>query len=185
MVSALVFGLLVAAVHAALEKTIIENARKKLYGEMEALFEKGSTFTPVATPEGEVLYYRVVGTDQQPAEYALVDEGGGFVDKIRLLVAVDEKIQMLRGFAVLKSSETPGFGDKIKEDPFHGQFVQCPGDRKLMVVKTGDRAKVDSEIVAITGATISSEAVVKIVNDVLRNLRDLKTASGPSSGTGK
>ena len=39
------------------------------------------------------------------------------------------------------------------------------------MVKSGDRSVVDEQIVAITGATISSEAVTKIVNEVVVSLR--------------
>jgi electron transport complex protein RnfG len=99
--------------------------------------------------------------------------GGGFADKIVLLVTLDPGLEKLLGIAVLKSNETPGFGDKIKNPPFKDQFGGCPVQEKLMVVKTGDRSKVDREIVSITGATISSEAVTKIVNDAVREMKTI------------
>ena len=81
-------------------------------------------------------------------------------------------MENLLGFSVLKTNETPGFGDKIKNAEFSDQFRGCPAV-KLTVEKTGDRSVADDKIVAITGATISSEAVVTIINSALNNMRDL------------
>ena len=67
---------------------------------------------------------------------------------------------------VLTSNETPGLGAKITYDStFIGEFdgVGTP----LSGVKK-DRAKGQhDEVVMITGATISSRAVIKIINDRL------------------
>ena len=170
--SALVFGLLVAVVHGALEQTIAKNARDKLEREMKSLFGQDSSSEPVNDEAGQqVLYYLVKDPTGVTAGYAFEAVGGGFADKIKLLVGTDEQMENLVGIAILKTNETPGFGDKIKNDPFRGQFKNCPLHEKILVVTTGDAGKLDREIVAITGATISSEAVTKIVNDSVIAMR--------------
>lgn len=172
MTSALVFGLLVAVVHGALEQKIADNARLKLEREMKYLFGQDSSSKPVNDQTGQqVLYYLIKDQTGETAGYAFEAVGGGFADKIKLLVATDEQIENLVGIAILKTNETPGFGDKIKNDPFRGQFNNCPLQEKILVVTTGDAGKLDREIVAITGATISSEAVTKIVNDAVNTMR--------------
>lgn len=168
LVSALVFGLLVAAVHGTLDERIKRNAREKLERALRTLLTEAATFSPVTAEVADgrkVGYY--VGEDPAAAVagYALEVAGSGFADEIRLLVAFDVQQQNYLGIAVLKSNETPGFGAKIKEEQFKGQFRNCPAEQRLLVIKTGDRSIADERIVAITGATISSEAVVKIVND--------------------
>lgn len=102
--------------------------------------------------------------------WAFVCEGSGFADKIKLVLTVDAAFENLVGFGVLASNETPGFGDKIKNNYFRTQFIKAPAT-KLVLSKTGDDKKIDSEIVAITGATVSSEAVVKILNNYIRQIK--------------
>jgi electron transport complex protein RnfG len=174
LAASLVFGLLVAGVHGQLKGPIEQNAKNKLAREMRLLLGEGSSFEPVVDDKGQELYYKGI-KDGQVTGYAFKAVGGGFADKIELLVAVDADWKNLLGIAVLKTNETPGFGDKMKEPQFKGQFNNCPAadkQNKLTVLKTGDRSKVDREIVAITGATITSEAVTKIVNNAVIAMRE-------------
>ena len=64
---------------------------------------------------------------------------------------------------VLESRETPGLGDKIYKDAkFVAEFRELVVDPVIELIKGhGERA---NQVDAITGATISSRAVVKILN---------------------
>ena len=65
---------------------------------------------------------------------------------------------------VLESKETPGLGDKIYKDAdFVANFSALSADPQIVTVKKGTRSAAN-EVDAITGATISSEAVVNILN---------------------
>ena len=70
----------------------------------------------------------------------------------------------------LASSETPGFGDQIKSDYYRKQYAGAPAEQ-LTLAKSGDPTAADAQIVAITGATVSSEAVVDIVNTFLTQIK--------------
>lgn len=61
-------------------------------------------------------------------------------------------------------SDTPGLGLKAKDDAFKGQYVGKDAE-KLTVVKGGGAG--DAEINAISGATITSNAVTNAVNAAL------------------
>jgi electron transport complex protein RnfG len=66
---------------------------------------------------------------------------------------------------VLESRETPGLGDKIYKDAdFVGSFSPLSIDPNIVAVKKGTKSR-PNEIDAITGATISSKAVVRIINE--------------------
>jgi electron transport complex protein RnfG len=101
---------------------------------------------------------------------AFVAEGGGFQDIISLMVGVTPDFSKFTGLAVLSQKETPGLGTKIAYDPsrkgnetwFVDQF-QGKKSGNLTYVKN-QKAYGDSEIEAITGATISSNAVITILN---------------------
>jgi electron transport complex protein RnfG len=65
---------------------------------------------------------------------------------------------------VLESKETPGLGDKIfKDQPWVDQFFAGP-QTPLIPVKPGAGKGLPGEIDTITGATISSKAVMAIIN---------------------
>jgi Na+-translocating ferredoxin:NAD+ oxidoreductase RnfG subunit len=79
---------------------------------------------------------------------------------------VDAAFETMAGFDVLASNQTPGFGDQIKGDYFQDQFAGAPVTR-LSLVGTGDPDTIDADVVAISGATVSSTAVVEAINHYL------------------
>lgn len=96
--------------------------------------------------------------------YAIPGEGAGFQDTIRLLYGYDPARKRIVGMRILDSRETPGLGDKIFKDPaFAKEFLDLDFSQPLQVVKGGGTG--GHEVDAITGATISSKAVVRIINE--------------------
>lgn len=96
--------------------------------------------------------------------YAIPGEGAGFQDTIRLLYGYDPARKRIVGMRILDSRETPGLGDKIFKDPaFAKEFLDLDFSQPLQVVKGGGTG--EHQVDAITGATISSKAVVRIIND--------------------
>ena len=81
----------------------------------------------------------------------------GFGGKIELIVGIlmDGTIT---GYKVIEQSETPGLGSKVTEPQFSNQFVG-----KNAYTDNFDLKKDGGEIDAVTGATISSRAVVGAV----------------------
>ena len=121
-----------------------------------------------ANPKKLEQVYLGFGPGDQRIGFAIVAGAAGFQDVIQLIFGYDPKNRALLGMKVLESKETPGLGDKIEKDPaFVGQFrgAQAP----LVGVKKGKRSK-PSEVDMITGATISSKAVIRIINNALERL---------------
>ena len=181
-----VFGLLLAVTNAAWQPRIVQNEINKfnrLAGNLLTDaddFEKAAEDVEVDTGKGKKIKTNIkkgVSEDGDCAGWAFVCEGSGFADKIKLVVTVDAEFEKLAGFGVLASNETPGFGDKIKNDYYRNQFIGAPA-AQLVLSKTGDDKKIDSEIVAITGATVSSEAVVKILNNYIVQIKTCMHAEG-------
>jgi len=106
-------------------------------------------------------------------------ETPGFGDKIIMVVAANPEFDKLIGFDVLACSETPGFGDKImiKGGFYQAQFQGAPAG-ELSLVKMGDDKKIDAEIVAITGATVTSRAVVDAFNTFIPAVKEAATQKG-------
>lgn len=70
----------------------------------------------------------------------------------------------ITGVGIREINDTPGLGLKAKEADFRDQYVGKNAD-SLTVTKTG--ASADNEIDAISGATVTSNAVTNAVNAAL------------------
>ena len=91
----------------------------------------------------------------------------GFQDVIMVIFGLDPATQRLSGMKILDSKETPGLGDKIyKDKAFVSQFFDGPLT-PLVGVKVGAGKGEPNEVDTITGATISSKAVIGIINHAL------------------
>ncbi len=179
IVSSFCFGLLIAASNAALSPQIERNLANKLNQLTIVLLPAAKQFIPLdvdievqtgAGKKEKVKIYKAVSDTDECVGWSFKAVGEGFSGKIELVVAVDKDFEKIAGFEVLTSSETPGFGDQIKLSYFRSQFAGAPAD-ELTVVKTGDPSKIDADIVAITGASVSSEAVVNILNSFLSSIK--------------
>ena len=86
----------------------------------------------------------------------------GYSGPIQLIVAVRAD-GTLSGVRVLGHRETPGLGDKIAFDPeFKANFEALAVKPRIVAIKDGKTEP--NQVDCITGATISSEAVVTILN---------------------
>ena len=132
--------------------------------------DSGTLRLPTAG-ESEDLY---LGFDAQGAVTGVAIEGSGmgYQDVIRLIYGYSPATGRIIGMRVLESRETPGLGDKIIiDDDFVSAFdaleipLSADGSQVLhpvRAIKAGDERQ-DWEIDSITGATISSRAVAKII----------------------
>lgn len=174
------FGLLIAVTDAALSPQIEENKATKLNQLTMDLLREARRFVALDAEievklaggkKEKVKVYKALSEAGECVGWSFNASGQGFADKIELVVAVDKNFEKIAGFNVLVSNETPGFGDRIKSSYYRDQFAEAPAG-KLTLVKTGDPKKIDSEIVSITGATVSSEAVIGIINTFLIQIKE-------------
>ena len=180
IVSSFCFGLLLAVANAAWSPQIEQNRVNKLNHSMGSLLKGAEKFEWAADVEIEAprggkksrsIVYKANNAEGNCVGWAFIGVGSGFADKIELVIAVDKNFEKVAGFDVLSSNETPGFGDQIKNDYYRDQFSGAPAGR-LELSKMGDEKKIDEQIVAISGATISSSAVVAIFNDYIDQIKN-------------
>lgn len=189
IVASFIFGLLIAVTNAGLEPRIKQNEKDKRDNLMKGLISDANSFevaierAEIAGDRGKVFrtdIYKALDESKNSVGFAFVAEGAGFADKIKLVIAVDGRCEKFFGFKVLSSNETPGFGSKIAEDDpeskydFADQFKGAPAE-EVELIKTGKLEVIeviDSQIAAISGATVSSEAVVKIFNTYTDKVRE-------------
>jgi electron transport complex protein RnfG len=102
-----------------------------------------------------------------PVGVAVSRGESGFQDVVLIILGFDPVEGKLTGMKVLESKETPGLGDKIfKDKAFVGQFFAGP-ELPLVSVKAGSGKGEPNEIDSITGATISSKTVTRIINNAV------------------
>ena len=105
--------------------------------------------------------------------YAVEVAPTGFNGAIKMMVGVDNEGKITR-ISVISQTETAGLGavcaeKTTKGEDFRAQYEGKSGE--ILVIKSGTPA--DNEIVAISGATISSKAVTAGINAALACVQGL------------
>lgn len=103
--------------------------------------------------------------------YAFTAEGNGYQGTIKIIAGISPDLSVMKGMEILESQETPGLGAEITRDGFREQFIGLQAKEPLEYVKNQKPEKAN-QIEAITGATISSRAVVSILNAGISDLRE-------------
>lgn len=189
--------------------------RNKAAALERAIFEviPGGASKVTFTPDGETLrplvegeapavrYHAAYDQDGALAGVAIEAQGQGFADVLKVLYGYSPDCRCIVGFKVLESKETPGLGDKIETDPaFTANFEALDVSldesgaaivNPIVFAKPGQKSQ-PWQVEGITGATISSKAVARILHDstadvvifLERNLQVLRDGS-PSSVVAK
>jgi electron transport complex protein RnfG len=187
IICSIFFGGMLAATDAAWKDKIEKNKQEKFNRKASELlggdvkYEVIEKALPVDLGKGKPTPVELIkGTRNGVcAGWTFKCIGKGFGGDIEMVVAVDAGFEKIMGFRILASSETPGFGDKLNivDGFYQSQFKGAPvGDLKL--IKMGDNKKIDNQIVAISGATVSSTAVVKGFNVYLPQIKKWLTEKG-------
>lgn len=124
-----------------------ENSMKLLIPEADEFEEKGKVY--------------LAKSDSELIGVCVISEALGYGGTVQVMVGVN-KDGKVAGIDILSHSETPGLGANADKPEFTGQFTGKTGN--ITVSKTGGE---ENEIQAISGATITSNAVTKAVNEAL------------------
>jgi Na+-translocating ferredoxin:NAD+ oxidoreductase subunit G len=149
---------LLAAVNALTKTKIVAQARAEEEVSLKEVLPGAVRFEPVMSG-AELLYYK--GYDKQDRLIGVVirASGRGYASQIDTVAGMlmDGTITAIK---VVNQNETPGLGSRVAEPEFTAQFSNK---------KPGQFAEVE----AITGATISSRAVINSVQRKAREVRGL------------
>lgn len=182
LILSLAFGATLAGVELGLKPRIIENKRNETYGQVPSLVPGADR---AQTTEIEIdghSIFEARSEDGSQVGWVVPAGGQGFADRIEVLVGLDLEATRITGIFVLDQKETPGLGDFITdEERFRKWYRDQPTDTTLAVVKTAPEPGT-GKIKALTGATISSDAVTDIVNRRVATfkttLASMKTTTG-------
>ncbi len=175
-------------------ETLMELSDEQIARLVENRIERESITDPQTGRTIELLLGYRTDQKRELVGYGFDVSGVGFWARIEGVIAVTPDLTRIRGIHFLKHSETPGLGGRITEEQFRGGFsgldVTAPieGDRYIYI--GGDpppgptspkyRRWVDS----ITGATGTSTAVNRFLNESIAQFRRAMEASGRLQATG-
>ncbi len=129
-------------------------------------------------PTGEIVkIFKGKDADGKIVGYAFLAIGPGFSANIKMMVGLEIKTRKLTGMKVIDHLETPGLGTKIEDDKFRNQFIGLDFEPKIEYLKNKIPEK-PNQIKAITGATISSVAIVKAINNRIKVVIGMIEAEG-------
>ena len=175
-IAGLISGIAIIGIYESTLPTITANKARELreavfkvlpgVSQMQQLvYRNGELVAAEDREQGEQAVYGGYNEQGVFVGYAIPGAGPGFQDTIALLYGYTPQRKLVLGMEVLESRETPGLGDKIYKDAdFVGAFGALSIEPKIVAVKKGKKSQAN-EIDAITGATISSKAVVRIINE--------------------
>jgi electron transport complex protein RnfG len=176
MVAGLISGVAIIGIYEATLPTITINKARELREAVFKVVPGAARMQKLVYTNGELIASAETEKDEQAVYgaydgegifmgYAIPGAGPGFQDTIGLLYGYRPDRQLVIGMEVLESRETPGLGDKIYKDAdFVANFKELLIEPEIVVVKRRKRS-MPNEVDAITGATISSRAVVRIINE--------------------
>jgi len=103
--------------------------------------------------------------------------GNGLWGSMRSLIATDTQLETIIGFSVYKQMETPGLGARIEEESFRKQFIAKKLKQEGILVQfrlipEDQQASSNEEVRQITGATITSSAVLSMISSEIKLIND-------------
>lgn len=179
-------GLLVAVVYELTLTPIQAHRAAVMQGAIAEVLQEPARLDTVYMEGGKLVARPVGPAGELPRAFLGYDATGrrigvailagepGFSQVISVIFGFEPGSGRLLGLKVLDQKETPGLGDKIvKDTSFVGQFARVVAPLKGVKRGTGADA---NEVDMISGATISSRAVIRIINNAVARWRPLLVA---------
>ena len=162
----IVVSALLAGTNALTKDAIAENSVKKSQEAMKSVCPFAVSFEETKGIEGSTnTVYKALDEKGELKGFAVSVTSKGYGGDVAVMVgySMDSKIT---GVEILSHSETPGLGANAANESFRKQFEQDAPSDGFSVVKDGTGGA-DGKIDAITGATITSNAVTDATNQAL------------------
>lgn len=141
---------------------------------MQTVMPDAVSFSDAVIADETLEYSEALDADGNTSGFAFTVSENGYGGEIKVMVGIKPDGAVSKVAVLSADNETPGLGQNIKKDSFLDQFADKIG--ALTVTKNAPSS--DSEIQAITSATISSSAVTRAVNAALAYYAENLTGGG-------
>lgn len=151
---------------------LLSSCGKDAHESVSAVRKDSDKVKRISKYENEAIYgvYHLMGSNNE--EIVQLVKQKGFVDKIDMMVIIDCKEDKVIEIKILNHKESEDYGSLLTEEWFLERFKSKSAAVPLKLVKMS--AKDENQVVAITGATITSKAVVDGVNLCMNNYHRIK-----------
>jgi len=172
---AIISGASLSFVDTATRNQIAENKTKALMDGMKTLLPDAEDFKKIdfkSNGKIEGIYKAVKG--DSTVGWGFMLSGPGFQDKITIVIATDPQIKTLLGLEVLEQKETPGLGAKMENKEFKNQFKGKSLEEEIGYIKNSKPKEGENKIEALSAATISTKQLLKIINNNVKNIKEIE-----------
>ncbi len=145
---------------------IAVNEHERLMATLEKVMPEADEYK-IVSKDGKDIYFGVIIEPEGREVYAAAVPGSGrgfYGDPVEVLTVVNTEGQ-INEVVVMRQKETPGLGDRILTLEFLTQFEGVADKSTALEQEFGEL--LIEEVDIITGATISSEAVVEGVAEAI------------------
>ena len=149
---------LLAGVNSLTKARILAQAKTEEESAFLKVLPNAKNFEPVKS-DNDILYYQALDKDAKLIGVAFKVSAKGYSSTIETLVGMTKE-GIITAIEILSQNETPGLGSRVAEPSFTGQFANK------------DMQSLD-QVAAITGATISSTAVIESVKKKAEEIKGL------------
>jgi RnfABCDGE-type electron transport complex G subunit len=180
----LVSGSLLAVVGLLTKDRIEMNRQQEIQTAISEVIPSTKTSRKIYEDES-LTVFESRDVDENAVGYAVYTSGTGFQDIITLMYGTDTSLSIIKDLTILDQKETPGLGAKITDEKAFLRYWEnrtCEQPLSLRKPAVDSPENLDpSEVNTITGATISSEKVLDIVNSSLKRLKAIQKQGKLSS----
>lgn len=166
----IVIAALLAGTNELTKEPIAEQTQLQAQQAREIVLPQASRFEPVPADAVQSLglpdgCYFALDKDNRVIGVTITTAAKGYGGDITVIVGIDSTQDSVSGVSILSQDETPGLGSNATNAEFTDQYKQPLPQNGFSVIKNAQPK--DGEIAAITGATITSDAVTAAVNEAL------------------
>lgn len=118
----------------------------------------------------ETQVYVAKDRDGKPEAYGLTFAGGALWGEIEGIIVLSPDLKKVIGLDFTEQNETPGLGGRIDEPEFKEQFrgLELNSEGAPLTYRTTSQS---GQIDAITGATLTSNSVLEIINKTIEGAK--------------
>lgn len=177
LIPTLVLFLVALIVTAALAGTNMLTAEKIAANSAEEAAQSRLIVLPAAQEfegagENNEEYYIGKNSNGETVGYVFTTESSGYGGKVSVMTGMDNDGKVT-GVTILSHNETPGLGANAEKESFRQQYIDhAVGGQPFERIKSGEPS--DGQILAMTGATITSDAVTNSVNLAIEKYNSVK-----------
>lgn len=166
----LVATFLLGLTNSVTEPKIEQLAQETEQKSRQTVFPEAASFGDVTSPEEGTTIVPALDSAGEVIGYVVVNSENGYGGEISIMTGVDAEGKVT-GVNILSHGETAGLGANATNESFRSQFVGLVKGITVSKDQPGENS-----IDALTGATITSRAVVRAVNAAI------EAAGGESNG---